>query len=279
MPPMKWKRSPGFLLPVALLALLLVLAWLQYRWTGELSRAEAERLRSGLRSSLARFDGELDFELARVLRAFSMRFPSELPEAIEEFRRESHYPEIVSDVYRLSFDDGKLELGKLESDGTFSPSAAPPGLARFRERAEELRNPHRGRPRGPGPPPPAPLTLVSGDPLSIVVPARFEPGASSPSAVMVVLRNDVIAKRLLPDITARVFGTEESLEFDVVVTGEADEVLFSSRDNAREVIQSADASSRLLSLRGPGRPRPGRGHWPRPDESHPPPSPPPHREE
>ncbi len=266
---MKWKRSFGILLPLALLALLLLLAWLQYRWTGALSRAEAERLRSGLSSSLARFGGELDFEIARVLRGFTVRSASELPEALAEYRREAHYPEIVSDVYRLSLPQGahgELELSKLEADGGFTRVPVLPGLERLRDRAEALRSPHRGRPRGPGPP----LALISSDPLSIVVPARSEPGTRAPSATLVVLRNDVVAQRLLPDIASRVFGSEESLEFDVVVVDEAGRVVFSSRDNADEVVRSADASSSLLALRpGPGRPR--RGHGPGPD------GPPPHR--
>ena len=251
MPTAKSKRSFGVLLPLALLALLLVLAWLQYHWTGALSRAEAERLRSGLSSSLARFGGELDFELARVLRAFTMRASAELPEALAEFRQQSHYPEIVSELYHLGFGEGGLEVGKLEEDGTFAAISPSPELERFADRAEALRNPHRGRPRGPGPP----LAVVSSDPLSIVVPARWDPGARAPAATMVVLRNDVIGERVLPDIAARVFGSDDSLDFDVVVVDDAERVVFSSRDNASEVIRSADASSSLLTSRSvAGRP-------------------------
>ncbi len=271
--PVKAKRSFGLVLPFALLALLLVLAWLQFRWTGALSRAEAERLHSGLRSSLARFAGELDFELGRVLRAFSMRSPSELPEALAEFRRDAHYPELVSELYRLGFDGGRFELGRLHENGTFEEVSPPPGLE---SRAEALRNPHRGGPRRPGPP----LALVSSDPLSIVVPARFQPGAREPAATMVVLRNDVIRDRLLPDIAERVFGSNGSLDFDVVVVDEADRVVFSTRDNASEVLRSADASSSLLSLRPAlGRPRLRRDRRPGPEGPPPPPPPGPHREE
>ena len=265
----KARRSFGLLLPFALLALLLVLAWLQYRWTGALSRAEAERLRSGLSSSLARFRGELDFELARILRAFSMRPPAELPEALAEFRHQSHYPDIVAELYRLDFDDGRLELERLLEDGTFARTSPPPGLERLSDRAEALRNPHRRRPRDPGPP----LALVSSDPLSIVVTGRFQPGARGPAATMVVLKNDVIGESLLPDIAARVFGQDESLDFDIVVVDDAKRVVFSSRDNAPEVVRSADASTSLLSLRAAvGRPRRDRGPGPGPDgPPHPPP--------
>jgi len=244
----KSKRRFDLVLPLSLLALLLVLAGLQYRWTGALSRAEAARLKSGVSASLARFRGELDEEIARVLRVFSMRSPSELPETLAEFRRQSHYPEIVSDLYRLGFEEGRFELAKLEEDGTFVRTGPPPGLERLADRAEALRHPHRRRARGPGPP----LALVSSEPISVVVPARWEPGAT-----MVVFRNDVIAERLLPDLAARFFGSEEALDFDVVVVDETDRVVFSSRENAAEVIHSADASSNLLSLRPPlGRPRP-----------------------
>ncbi len=265
----KSKRSLGLVLPLSLLALLFVLAWLQYRWTGALSRAEAERLQTGLNSSLARFCGEFDFELARVLRAFSMRSPSELPEALAEFRHQAHYPEIVSELYRLGFDQERFELAKLVEDGTFARTSPPPWLERVADRAEALHRPHRGRPRPPGPP----LALVSSDPVSIVVPARWEPGdPREPAATMVVLRNDVIAERLLPDIAARVFGSEEAVDFDVVVVDEAQRVVFSSRDNASDVIRSADASSSLLSLRSAlGRPRPRRDPGPGPDAPPPPP--------
>jgi len=247
----KSKRRFDLVLPLSLLALLLVLAGLQYRWTGALSRAEAERLKSGVSTSLARFRGELDEEIARVLRVFSMRSPSELPETLAEFRRQAHYPEIVSDLYRLGFEEGRFELAKLEEDGTFVRTGPPPGLERLADRAEALRHPHRRRTLGP------PLALVSSDPISIVVPARWEPGdAREPAATMVVFSNDVIAERLLPDLAARVFGSEEALDFDVVVVDETDRVVFSSRENAAEVIRSADASSTLLSLRPTlGRPR------------------------
>jgi signal transduction histidine kinase len=94
---------------------------------------------------------------------------------------------------------------------------------------------------------------------------------------MVVLRSEVIRDQLLPDIAARVFGSEGTRDFDVAVVDEADRVLFSSRDDASDVIRSPDASSSLLSLRTAlGRARRDRG--PHPEG---PPQPPPdfHRED
>jgi signal transduction histidine kinase len=177
---------------------------------------------------------------------------------------------MVSAVYRLRFDRGRLDVARLEEDGTFESVDPPKELLRLRARAEEFRDSRRGRPRGAGPLH-APLALVSSDPLSILVPGRFEPGYPDSAATMVVLRNEVIADRLLPEITARVFGREDLLEFDVVVVNEDGRVVFSSRNNAPDVIRSADASVRLLSLRGAagrsgGRHGPGPGGPPPPHD-------------
>lgn len=53
---------------IALLGLLgIVMAFLQYRWTGELSRAEQERLREALQRSLSRLAGDFDRDLATAI--------------------------------------------------------------------------------------------------------------------------------------------------------------------------------------------------------------------
>ncbi|MGH9323649.1 MAG: hypothetical protein ACRD3V_27655, partial [Vicinamibacteria bacterium] len=163
------KRSLGLALPMALLALLFALAALQYRWTGALSRAEAERLKTHLESSLARFRIDFDEELVRVLRTFSMSSPDELGETLAEFRHQARYPEVVEEAYRVGFGDGRVTLMTLEQDGSFAPAAWPAGLERLQERLEDLRHPHRDRHRGPRPP----MAIVSGDPLAMVVPGRF----------------------------------------------------------------------------------------------------------
>ncbi|HEY7817344.1 MAG TPA: HAMP domain-containing sensor histidine kinase, partial [Vicinamibacteria bacterium] len=258
----------AFVLPLLLLALLLALAGLQYRWTGALSRAEAERLRSGLRSALARFSGEVDFELSRVLRAFAMRAPEDLPEALADFRRESPYPDVVAELYRVRFEDGEgLEISKLREDGSFVDAVPPEPLVKVMERVDAIRQGRGDRPPGPMPPL---FFAISSDPLSIVVPGRRNGGASELEGILVVLKNDVIRERLLPDASARAFGSDGTLDYDVVVADERSRVIFSSRDNAEEVIHAADASSDLLLLRDG--PRDGR-HRPRPDRRPPPPPP------
>ena len=71
--PVKPLRDRSALLLLGFLALLLtLLALLQYRWIGEVGRAEGERLRANLEGSARRFASALDREVGRrVLPALS----------------------------------------------------------------------------------------------------------------------------------------------------------------------------------------------------------------
>ena len=65
---MKIKRRPSLMLLLAatLLVLLPLLAVLQYRWLGEVSAGERERMQTNLRTSADRFCADFDRELTNV---------------------------------------------------------------------------------------------------------------------------------------------------------------------------------------------------------------------
>jgi hypothetical protein len=60
----------AWLLLLALALLLTVLAVLQYRWVGEIGRAEGERLQANLDGSARRFGAALEREVGRVFFTF-----------------------------------------------------------------------------------------------------------------------------------------------------------------------------------------------------------------
>ena len=65
------RRTPWQLLAAALLLVLLaILATLQYRWLGEVSEAERERMRASLRTRATEFGQEFDAEVTRAYVAF-----------------------------------------------------------------------------------------------------------------------------------------------------------------------------------------------------------------
>ena len=57
---------------IVLLVLFAALATFQYRWLGEVSEAERERMRATLRTRVSDFSREFDAELTRVFIAFQM---------------------------------------------------------------------------------------------------------------------------------------------------------------------------------------------------------------
>ena len=76
----------SWLLAGVLVLLLGVLAVLQYRWIGEASQAERERLRSGLESSLRRLSRDFNTEITSACAALLPSFRQ-----VEELGREGAY--------------------------------------------------------------------------------------------------------------------------------------------------------------------------------------------
>jgi signal transduction histidine kinase len=247
-------------LPLGLACLLGALAWLQYRWAGELSRAEAVRLKSSLDSSLARFTEDFDEEIARVFRAFAVRsLDEDLPDALAEWRDEAPYPELVADVFALRpAEQEGVALFRLTSNGEFEPVAWPEGLSSMRDQLGRLRQarPTRGeRPR--------PLPILSHDPLGLLVPVFRERRreAGGPLGTFVTLESSVLREQILPALVSRHFGGV----YDVVVLDEKGELAFATREEAVAAIVGApDASAPVFSLRRgfrPPRSQPFQAHY------------------
>jgi hypothetical protein len=67
-----WRRfrPPLIVVTAALLGLIALLAVRQYRWLGQISEAERERLRAGLTTGATEFATDFDRELARAFLLF-----------------------------------------------------------------------------------------------------------------------------------------------------------------------------------------------------------------
>src|SRR4051812_24215144 len=98
-------RRPKFsVLLVGLLLLLLpALAILQYRWIGEVSAAERERLESGLREASSRFAADFDGELSRISAAFQLRdgFPENGEPVLQRYQSWSEsapFPQLIRSI-------------------------------------------------------------------------------------------------------------------------------------------------------------------------------------
>lgn len=252
------KRFRGMLWPVLLLVLLAVLAWLQFRWTAQISVAEQERMQASLQSSVRRFAGDVDDEAMLLFQFFRVEQVDELGSRLERYRDEARYPELVSAIYFCDADGG---LSKLDSVGTpnrLVPVEWPKAFERVREQLSGWgRRVERGRRGGP----PVPFPVLSGEPPIVAIPiasreARWR-GFSISGYTLATLDSETLRETIFPELAERHFGSE----YDVAVVDGHGNALFVTADGDAAMVLDAraDARAELFSLgRFIGRP-PRRG--------------------
>jgi signal transduction histidine kinase len=150
---MKWSKRAAMELAAILgmVAVVCTLAVLQYRWTGEISRSEQQRLKANLTTSVRGFDQEFSYDFERLCEAFETG--PEVPQANLEsriVRQQSDWERIASrpallaaiDVWKLEEGHGSFE--SFEANGKrFVGASWPERLSSLRpylERQAELLN-------------------------------------------------------------------------------------------------------------------------------------------
>src|SRR5512132_1716910 len=98
-------RVPMFVVALALLALIVLLAALQYRWLGRISDAEREGMRSALNTHAAGFARDFDAELTRAYVLFQMEpqaggsLAARVAMRYDRWQATASYPRLVKEVY------------------------------------------------------------------------------------------------------------------------------------------------------------------------------------
>ena len=232
------RRTPWQLLAAALLLVLLaILATLQYRWLGEVSEAERERMRASLRTRASALAQEFDAELTRAYVAFHVESDqldadaaAALADAYARWQAGAKIPALVSAVYMA---DGRMldtaELRRLDPAArTLTPIAWPPELS------AALARTHQALPQVVGGPPSAPSMLFadavdSRTPALLIAVPRFKRSTengrirfiSDPAAgarlVIVTLDAGQLQRQLLEPLVAKYFGDGSGSEYLVTI--------------------------------------------------------------
>jgi signal transduction histidine kinase len=255
-----WRPHRSLLLgAIALSVLLAVLATLQYRWLGQIGKADAARLRAGARSRAAQLGREFDREVTLAFLwlqadAATVRGgdAAAYAERFSRWSRLAAEPGIVRAVYVVEGDRlRRFELGT----GAFVATEWPAELRAVRERVRAAGAPRTeaGGSRGF-------FDGIDTDLPAIVAPApefgRETPGGGGPAPfrfagfTLIQLDDACLRERLLPSLAARHFTAEGEWEYGIRVDrqGSPAEVVYTS-DPAITADGPADATVGLFSIR------------------------------
>ncbi len=220
------RRIPGLgqgssnrwtLIVAAVASLLLVtLAVLQYRWTGELSAAANERMRANLEESSRLLASDIDAPVAQLYTGFlraatltdprrsragaSEPFEGLLSRVVQDWRENAAFPDILDETWLVLADrrEGIREVLRLHEDsGRLQPDSGPDDLE---ELVRALRPPGRQAP------------ALRTDRLVVPIPTRSRGGRPGPPTSLIVasLNVSVFEREMLPALIERHFGPPSS---------------------------------------------------------------------
>jgi signal transduction histidine kinase len=272
----KLPRPSGLtLLTGALLVLLPALALLQYRWVGQVSEAERERMQRNLRNAAQQFREAFDVEIGRAILSLQVGPVTARDGASEQYtdRYEawvdtSEHPRLVSDVFVVDTEGPDLRIRRFDPQShAFEATPWPDTLGRWRlDFQRQLDEFNTGR-----------LTdrrfALSDEESLVITPLRNLIGPGSPDGKrpasitpvfgFTVLQLDAryMQDELLPALARRYFIHQEGDSYRVAVVSVSDpsRVLYRSDRDAPTDPAAADASTVFFSTRGGPRLFFGRG--------------------
>jgi hypothetical protein len=135
-----------FVVAVALLGLIALLATLQYRWLGQISDAERDRMRAVLETRATEFGRDFDQELTRAYLLFQpdpslqdQNAGERMALRFDRWQATARFPRLLKHVYVVSRDDGTAHLLRLNvADRTFEAVDWPASMANWRDQLGEV---------------------------------------------------------------------------------------------------------------------------------------------
>jgi signal transduction histidine kinase len=136
---------------LGMVAVVCTLAVLQYRWTGEISRSEQQRLKANLTTSVRGFEQEFSYDIERLCEAFEID-PEVAPASLESliphqrsaWERVASRPALLARVDLWNLEEGHASFESFEASGRHLAEASLPlrldSLHQYLERQAQLLN-------------------------------------------------------------------------------------------------------------------------------------------
>lgn len=253
------------LLTAALLVLLPAFAALQYRWVGQISLSERDRMQRNVRVAAIQFRGDFDGEIARAALTLHVGPATARDGGSERYSdtfdtwvNRAAYPQIVANVFIIDAEGSELRLRRWDvGTHTFVPAEWSAALAAWRPALQrDLEEFRSGRV-------PTRRNGFRDQEGLMAAPLRnrgpFQPGsrleAVAPVFGLSVIELDLrfIKQQLLPELAQRHFTHPDgdAYRVAVVTNDEMRRVVFRSHQDAPSDPQRADAAEPLFEIRGP----------------------------
>ena len=248
------KRFP-ILLVAALLLLLGVLAFLQYRWLGQISDGERERLRRNLQSDTQRFADDFNREMQNAYfnfqidaKAWREKNWSEFNERYKFWREKTAYPDLIKNFYFVEL-ESQTVLRFNKGNQAFEAAQWTENLNKLKPKftAEEHFQPVAEE---------IPALLMPVHEIEkrfdriLVRTATTENIIGSPveipkkyGVLIIELDESVIKNHILPELVKKYFSENESANFKLAVTNKENQPIFQTAN-----LTATDANARLFEL-------------------------------
>jgi signal transduction histidine kinase len=277
-----WKRRPPLILIVtlALLALLPVLAILQYQWMGRISEAERERMQNNLRDGASKFTGDFDRELARAFFSFQCSEPNPealaaaLADAYARWSVDTAFPQLINNIYLVEADANQPAIKRINlTTKQLEPSEWSDNLATLKERFQtqfqkeplQVENAETAKILGSGIKPdfmrifqndiePAvgevPALVIHNLPARLGEEITFLP-LRSHSFTVITLNSDTINHEVIPQLAARYFSGSSGLDYNLTVVDarEPQKIIYQSDASVATQSSNSDATASLFNIR------------------------------
>lgn len=246
-----------------------ILGLLQYRWIGEVSIAERERLQANLQSTLAQISADFNSEITAACRAVmpaeadlsGRSLETDVISRYQQWAKLTRHASLFRSLALMRWEHDRLILKRLDpARGDFQPVKWPAAWEPLRERME-ARFGHeplerRGQPEpAPGFVPPQPEDPLSQQMPFLVMVSRRMPsgtlGSWKPEWLVFDINPDYLREVLLGEVLQRYLGSAGVMEYQawVLTRTQPREVIFRTDSTpAKPAAAAADASIYLFDL-------------------------------
>jgi two-component system, OmpR family, sensor histidine kinase SenX3 len=259
-------RLPMFAVAAAMLGLIAVLATLQYKWLGQISAAERERMRATLNTRATGFAHDFDRELTRAYLLFQVDAAGDPDGAArvsaryDRWHATARFPRMIGGIYLVTAEaERTLAIERFDpSTRLVEPAEWPDTLRALREQVSQQHLVH-----SPDGLPVRAIPSILADsvpalvvPTPIIVLDRRGPGdvtfVPRLSFTILVLDREYLAKEMLPALADQHFrGAGEGFDYRLAVVRPAGHELVyqSARDFTPAPGAPADAAVDLFAVR------------------------------